>query len=266
MKHIASLRPLLVVFGLSLGCSASAQVQIPLTNVQLANASLPAVTVTLKSSVHNALPTPFLLTSAGLPLSAQWFCMDPAQTIFYSGSGEPAGNHLDYASSNPANFDLWGAPAPGLSTARLQDLADLFQAYLPVANTALSLGALQLAVWEIANEANSNAYNLGSGFLTVTSYNGTDANAMITTANTYLTSLDLPSVMNHGSLASLDLLIDGSYQRVGTDNRVLVQDLVGFTPVPEPSTYGLAGAGLLAALGGWRRFRGRQLTGLGSPA
>lgn len=265
MKNLVSLRPAFVAFGLFLGHPAAAQLQIPLTNVQLANTSLPAVTVTLNGSSRNVLPTPFILTAAGLPPSAQWFCLDPAQTIFYSGSGEPAGNHLDYASSNPANFDLWGAPAPGLSIARRQNLADLFQAYLPVASTSLTLGALQLAVWEIANESNSNLYSLGGGFLTVSSFNGTGANAMISTANTYLTSLDLPSIMNHGNIASLDLLIDGSYQRIGTVNRVLVQDLVGFTPVPEPSAYGLACVGLLAALIGWRRLRARRPVGLGAP-
>jgi hypothetical protein len=259
MKLIASFRPVLVVFGLILGHSAAAQLQIPLTDVQLANASLPAVTVTLNGGSRNAIPTPFVLNTAFLPPSAQWFCLDPGQTIFHSGSGEPAGNHLNYAGTNPANFDLWGAGAPGLSTARLQDLADLFQAYLPAANTSLTLGALQLAVWEIANESDANPYALGGGFLSVTSYNGTGANAMITSANALLASLNLPSIMNQGNLASIDLLIDGSYQRIGTNNVAFVQDMVGFSPVPEPSTYGLMGAGLLAVVIGWRKRKTRRL-------
>jgi hypothetical protein len=265
MKLIAISRPALLVFGLLLGHTAAAQLQIPLTDIQLANASLPAVTVTLNGASRNALPTPFILSTAFLPVSAQWFCLDPGQTIFYSGSGEPAGNHLDYASSNPANFDLWGAPAPGLSLSRLQDLADLFQAYLPLADNSLSLGALQLAVWEIANESNSNPYNLGSGFLNVASYNGTGAAGMITLAGSMLASLDLPSIMNHGNISSLDLLIDGTYQRIGTNNVTFVQDLVGFTPVPEPSTYGLMGAGLLSIAIGWRKHRTRRLAGVALP-
>jgi len=259
MKFITSLRPIPVVFALLLGHSASAQlISIPLVDVQLANSSLPAVTIDLNGVFKNGLPTPFVINDAALKPSAQWFCMDPLQTIYYAGSGEPAGNSLTFASSNPANYDLWGANAPGLTAARVQNLADLFQAYLPQANNALTLGAIQLAVWEIANESNSNAYNLGTGFLSITSYNGTGANSMIALANSLLASLDTAAVMNRGNAASLDFLIDGTYHRTGGDSTVLVQDLVGFTPVPEPSTYGIAAAGLLVAIGARRRFNTRR--------
>lgn len=255
ITHPSCLRPVLVACALFCSHTALAQLDIPLSNVQLANASLPAVTVTLNGISRNGLPTPFVLSFPALPPSAQWFCLDPTQSIYYAGSGEPAGNSLHYASTNPANFDLWGSNAPGLSTARRQDLADLFNYYLPVANSSLTLGAIQLAVWEIANESNSNPYGLGGGYLNIVSYNGTGANAMITSANAMLASLDLPSVMNRGNLAALDFLIDGTYQRTGTRDMVFVQDMVGFTPVPEPSTYGLAGAALLSLGLMVRKFR-----------
>jgi hypothetical protein len=263
MKELSSLRRVAGVLGLLLGLTARAQIYLPLQDVQLANTGLPAVTLTLNGNVRNVLPTPFLLSDAAVPPSAQWFCLDPLQTIYYADSGEPAGNSLQYASTNPANFDLWGAGAPGLTTARVQDLADLFHTYLPVANTSLLLGAIQLAVWEIANEPTGNAYNLDSGLLAITPYNGSSAASMISTANSMLASLSTPAVLNQGNAASLDFLIDGSYEPIGTQNTVLVQDLVGFTlpPIPEPSTYGVAGTALLAAAIGLRKFRSRRVAG-----
>jgi hypothetical protein len=211
MKIPSSLRLALTAGALLTGLTAFAQLDISLSAIHLANAGLPSVNVTLNGSVRTGLPSPLVIASPGVPLSAQWFCLDPGQTIFHSGSGEPGGNELHYASTNPANFNLWGLNAPGLSAPRVQDLADLFQAYLPLANTALNLGALQLAVWEIANEANGNSYSLTTGFLRVASTNGTSANALISTATLMLASLDTAAVMNRGNTASLDFLIDGTY-------------------------------------------------------
>jgi len=125
----------------------------------------------------------------------------------------------------------------------------------------LNLGAIQLAVWEVVNESNSNAFGLGSGFLQVTSASGTGADSLITLANSLLASLNTAAVMNHGNIASLDFLIDGSYQRNGSNDSVLVQDLVGFTPVPEPATYGLAASGLLLGILTLRRARSRKIAG-----
>lgn len=256
MHHLSRSRLVAATLGLLLGAQV-ASADLALSSISLANSGLPAVTVKLNGTTRHVLPSPFLVSDPSAPPSAQWFCLDPLQTIYYAGSGEPAGNALDFASTDAADFDKWGTNAPGLTVTRIQNLADLFQAYLPVANTSLALGALQLAVWEIANEGIANSFTLAGGFLKITSYNGNGANTMIAAANTLLSSLDDAGVMNRGNPDSLDFLIDGSYQRMGGQHRTAVQDLVGFTPVPEPATYGLAGAGLLLLTLGLRRFRGR---------
>lgn len=259
----SSSRASCVALILLLGLPAYAQLNIPLTQIQLANASLPAVTISLDGTFRNGLPSPFLITTASLPLNAQWFCMDPTQGMYYAGSPEPSGNSLHFASTNPADYNLWGLNAPGLSAARVQDLADLFHAYLPLANNSLTLGAIQMAVWEIANESNSNAYSLSDGFLQATPYNGSNSTAMITAANALLASLVDPAVMDQGNTASLGYLIDGSYQRNGTNNTALVQDLIVYIPpVPEPSTYGIIGAGLLLVVCVRRRLGGKTSPGL----
>ncbi len=256
MNPLSRSRSIAALVGLLLGGHV-ASADLALSSITLANSGLPAVTVRLNGASRHVLPSPFLVSDPSTPPSAQWFCLDPLQTIYYAGSGEPAGNALTFASTDPADFDRWGTNAPGLTVTRVQNLADLFQAYLPVANTSLALGALQLAVWEIANEGQANAFTLAGGFLKITSYHGNAANTMIAAANTLLSSLDDVGVMNLGRTDTLDFLIDGSYQRHGSQHRTVVQDLVGFAPVPEPATYGLAGAGLLLMTSGLRRVRSR---------
>jgi hypothetical protein len=213
-----------------------AQLVVPVSGVNLAYPGISGVTVQLGGSSRSGLPTPFTIQGA-IPSGVLWFCMDPLQTIYYSGSGLPAGSTLNYASSNPSDFDKWTPAAPGLSLARRQNLADLFTAFAPVQGNPSLGGALQIAIWEIVNEFDANPFSLTAGQMRVT------GNAsLLLSAQNMLDSLDDVGVANHGNIAGLNFLIDGSY------HSTLVQDLVSYTPVPEPATYGIGAALLLMGI------------------
>lgn len=239
------------------GATARAQVQIPLADVSLAYPSISAVTVQLGGTTRTGLPTPFIISDNLVPYSLLWFCIDPLQTIYYNGSGEPAGSKLKYASTNPSDFDKWTPAAPGLTAERIQDLADLFTAYAPTRTNQLMGGALQIAIWEIVNEFDGNSFNLASGQMRVSG----DA-VLIAAAQNMLNSLSTPGIHNHGNTTYVDYLIDGTYKPVSHD-AVLVQDLIGFTlPVPESSSFALGAVALLLPLMIWK-VRGRKSKMLG---
>lgn len=243
MSHskIASLA--LALFALA---SAKGQLVVPVANVNLAYPAISGVTVQLGGTSRSGLPTPFVIQGA-IPTGVLWFCMDPLQTIYYSGSGLPAGSTLNYASSNPSDFDKWTPAAPGLSLARRQNLADLFTAFAPVQGNQLLGGALQIAIWEIVNEFDANPFSLTNGQMRTT------GNAsLLLAAQNMLDALDDVGVANRGNVSGLNFLIDGSY------NSTLVQDLVSFTPVPEPSTYGSIGATVLLIAAIYRRTAKRK--------
>lgn len=222
-------------FALAALSTARGQLAVPVSNVNLAYPGISAVTIQLGGSSRSGLPTPFIIQGA-IPTGVLWFCMDPLQTIYYSGSGLPAGSTLNYASSNPSDFDKWTPAAPGLSLARRQNLADLFTAFAPVQGNQLLGGALQIAIWEIVNEFDGNPFSLTAGQMRAA------GNAsLLLSAQNMLDSLDDVGIANRGNIAGLNFLIDGSYQNT------LVQDLVSFTPVPEPSTYGIGATLLLIA-------------------
>lgn len=234
-----------------LGTSAYAQLDIPVSSVSLEYPGIGAVTIRPGATVENVLPTPFLLS--GLESrSRAWFCMDPLQRIYYNASGLPAGSQIHYASFLPSDFDLWAPGAPGLTSSRVQDLADLFYAWWPSFNNPLVGAGLQIAIWEIANEFNGNPYDLSTGQFIA--YNNA---AYVNEAQLMLNSLSLGSVHGHGNVAGLSFLIDGT---TPINNQVaFVQDLVGYNPIPEPSSYGIAGAMGLGLIVAWRRRRSRRL-------
>ena len=252
MKKTSTL--LIATLGLLLGSVARAQIDVPVSTVSLEFPGVTSVTLTIGGSSETVLPTPFLI--AGMEShSRSWLCMDPLQRIYTNQSGLGA-TVIHYASTNPTDFDLWNPSSPGLTVARVQNLADLFQAHSPLlADDALTSGALQLAVWEIANEFSGNPFDLTTGAFTAS-----NNSAMITLAQSFLDSLNTVGVQGRGNVAGLSFLIDGTLNPGGT----LVQDLVGWdpttvaiTPVPEPSTYGIAAALGLAGVAALRRRRSR---------
>lgn len=225
---------------LLLAAPARAQLNIPLVDVGLAYPSISAVTIQLGGTNRTGLPTPFVIDGL-VSDSLLWFCLDPLQTIYYRGSGKPAGSSLRYASDNPLDFDKWTPLAPGLSAARLQNLADLFKAFAPTTTNQLRGGALQIAIWEIVSEFDATPFSLTAGQMR-TSGNAT----LIATAQAMLDSLDDVGVRNFGNTANLDFLIDGTFRSSSGGTTVLVQDLVGYsTPVPESGSFAFGAVALL---------------------
>lgn len=218
---------------------ATAQMYVPVADVHLAYPSVPAITIQLGSTSRAILPTPFVIDGT-FEESALWLCMDPLQTIFTSTSGKPAGSQLVYGGEDPGLYDKWTPLAPGLNSDRLHDLADLFTAYSPTTSNLLLGAALQLAVPEITNEFDSNAYSIYSGQFKAFSGSNATAVAIVSLAESMLASLGTAEVQGRGNVNSLRFLTDGTF------GNTPVQDFVGFVPVPEPSTYALFGVALLA--------------------
>lgn len=252
------LKHLPLVLAVLLATTVRAQLDVPLTDVSLAYPSLPPLTVQLGGTNRYILPTPFVL-GGSFEKSALWICMDPLQTIFYNGSGQGPAAALHYQSQDPGLYDKWTPAAPGLDSIRLQRLADLFYVYAPTRNDSLIGGALALAVPEITNEFNANALTLSGGQFRAWG-NTTPANAVVALAETMLARIKQADVAGKGNVKSLRFLIDGSY--TNGSGTVPVQDLVGFIPVPEPSTYAIGTLALLVPLVGLRmRQRRHQASG-----
>ena len=114
---------------------------------------------------------------------------------------------------------------------------------------------MTLAIWEIVNEFDANPFNLSSGQMTVSG----DA-TLLFTAQAMLDSLDDAGVQGRGNSAFLSYLIDGSYQPA-SGGTVLMQDLVGYTPVPEADTFAIGVAALLFPMIWFKVRRRKQVAG-----
>ena len=248
-----------VSLGLLLSSHVSAQIHVPLSSVSLAYPSAPPTMIDLGGADRYILPTPFIL-SGSFNQSALWICMDPLKEIFYNQSGQPAGAFLNYTSHTAGAYIKWNPGAPGLNLARQQHLADLFKAYAPTRNDGLVGAALALAVPEITNEFDSNSFSVSSGQFRAWGNGG--ATAVLALTQTMLNRLGDADVAGKGNIKSLKFLTDGTYSnRSGT---VPVQELVGFVPVPEPSTYALGAMAVLLPVMAFRIRRQRAATSLPS--
>lgn len=115
--------------------------------------------------------------------------------------------------------------------------ADLGRLYATagLVNNALTEAAFQIAVWEIAYETTPGAYALGSGAASFSG--GSAAGGALGLASTWLAGL------GNGAGRSISVIESADHQ-----------DVI-FAPVPEPSTYMLMLAGLLATVEISRRKR-----------
>ena len=129
--------------------------------------------------------------------------------------------------------------APGTTHVFANDraYADLGRLYANagVVDTSVEEAAFQIAVWEIAYETTPGAYALGSGAASFSG--GSAAGGALGLAATWLTGL------GNGPGRSISVIESADHQ-----------DVI-FAPVPEPSTYLLMVAGLLATVEVSRRKR-----------
>ena len=129
--------------------------------------------------------------------------------------------------------------APGTTHVFANDraYADLGRLYANagVVDTSVEEAAFQIAVWEIASETTPGAYALGSGAASFSG--GSAAGGALGLAATWLAGLG-----------------DGAGRSISVIESTEHQDVI-FAPVPEPSTYMLMLAGLMATVEISRRKR-----------
>ncbi|MEO5845431.1 MAG: PEP-CTERM sorting domain-containing protein, partial [Caldimonas sp.] len=135
-------------------------------------------------------------------------------------------------------FPEYGAPGTTHVFANNRAYADLGRLYANagVVDNSVEEAAFQIAVWEISYETTAGAYALGSG---AASFSGgtADSSGALGLAATWLAGL--------GNSAGRNINVIESSAH---------QDII-FAPVPEPSTYMLMLAGLMATVEISRRKR-----------
>jgi PEP-CTERM motif len=142
--------------------------------------------------------------------------------------------HISFGTLYPE----YGAPGTTHVFANSRAYADLGRLYANagVVDTSVEEAAFQIAVWEIAYETTPGAYSLGSG---AASFSGgsADSSGALALAATWLAGL------GNGAGRSISVIESPDHQ-----------DVI-FAPVPEPSTYMLMIAGLMATVEISRRKR-----------
>lgn len=259
---------------LLLAAKVQAQISIPVSDVTLAFAPSNLYRINLKldgialfdptnGNTRTAIADPFKIASdpshitgisdATIRSTALWFCLDPLQTIFYSGHGS---GDLNYRSGNSAQFNVFSDngisntqlnKGGGLTAGEATDIANLFaRNFVAALSSNLMASALQIAIWEVVNENSpgfsTHSYNLSSGNFSVTNTSTTASNLIWTAQNMLNTRTSAPVT----SSGSLDFLIDGTYN--ATCPTILIQDMVGWeAPIPESSNFAVGALGLLGA-------------------
>ena len=141
--------------------------------------------------------------------------------------------HISFGTLYPE----YTAPGTTHTFANNRAYSDLGRLYVNagVIDTSVEEAAFQIAVWEIAYETTPGAYALGSGAATFSG--GSAAGGALGLAATWLSGL------GNGSGRGISVIQSAEHQ-----------DVI-FAPVPEPSTYVLMLAGLLATVEVSRRKR-----------
>jgi len=136
-------------------------------------------------------------------------------------------------------YTEYGSPGTGHVFANNRAYADLGRLYsvAGVVDTSVKEAAFQIAVWEIAYETTDGPYSLG-GVGTASFYGGTaDGTGALSLASQWLAGLGA------GAVQGVNVIESGLHQDMVTSS------------VPEPSTYMLMIAGLLAGVEISRRKR-----------
>jgi hypothetical protein len=159
------------------------------------------------------------VTDGAATNSFQAFCIDPFQ----------------WSSSTPGTYTLTSF-APTFDAAHIANITKLFNYAYATATSNLNAAALQLALWEVANDDG----NLATGGVKTTS--GTNA-LLISATN---------ALLNNYASASAASLYSFSFYKSSSN-----QDFVTVSAIPEVSTYAmmLAGLGLIGTIARRRKTK-----------
>jgi hypothetical protein len=162
--------------------------------------------------------------SQGKQTSFVSYCVDVYQTL-------NVGSTYTNSYSLVSGLSAFGAD-------KANELGRLFTAFSSTVDTTLESAAFQLAIWEIVDETSSN-YSLTGG-----TFKASNNSAAISKADGWLKMLD-----DHdewGNDYTIQALVSGSKQDLLVATLSPQTPIPPVSPVPEPETYALMAAGLLA--------------------
>lgn len=134
-------------------------------------------------------------------------------------------------------------------TVRVGQIEALLQHGLSGATTPASAAALQIAVWEIQNEAGPSGYSVTDGQFYATGYGGALDPQMVADA-----TADLQAVESEAWKPDAGWVVM-QFEAAGSADQSFAYLARKPVPAPEPPTIALLGVGTLALLTGRRRFR-----------